>query len=124
MLMLRVHGGVARPAIGKTMERSDRELVPIIWMNLMNRRKTLTQKTGIAAIISIIAAAGSYYMSLTGSPIIGFILALVSVPLGILGLVLAASPRVSGGLMSIAAIALGGFGMIVAVMAMVGLILL
>jgi hypothetical protein len=85
--------------------------------------KDLRQKTGLAAICSIIAALGSYYMSFTGSFIIGFLLALVAVPLGILGLVMAASPRVSGGLISIAAIAFGGFGLIVAVLAMIGVII-
>jgi hypothetical protein len=85
--------------------------------------KDLRQKTGLAAIFSIIAALGSYYMSFTGSYIIGFLLALIAVPLGILGLVMAASPRVSGGLISIAAIVFGGFGLIVAVFAMIGVII-
>lgn len=84
----------------------------------------MRQKTGTAAILSIIAAFGSYYMSFTGSPIIGFILSLIAVPLGVLGLVMAASPRVRGGLLSIAAIILGGFGLIAAVMVMIGLIIL
>jgi hypothetical protein len=89
----------------------------------MQRTRELRQKTGTAAIISIIAAIGSYYMSFTGSPIVGFLLALLAVPLGILGLVMAASPRVRGGLVSIAAIVLGGFGLITAVLAMIGLII-
>jgi hypothetical protein len=82
----------------------------------------LNQKTGTTAILSIIAAVVSYYATLTGSPIVGFLLALVSIPLGITGMFKAASPRVSGGIISIFAIGMGAVGMIVAMLAVIGLI--
>lgn len=84
----------------------------------------MNQKTGIAAALSLICALTSYFATFSGNPLIGFLLALVSIPLGILGVFMAASPRVSGGIMSIFAIILGGFGLAIALMGMVGVILL
>jgi hypothetical protein len=83
----------------------------------------VNQKTGTIAILSIIAAFVSYYASLTGRPIVGFLLALASIPLGITGMFQAASPRVSGGIISIIAIGMGGVGVLVAVLVMIGLII-
>ncbi|MFA9479435.1 hypothetical protein ACERK3_14190 [Phycisphaerales bacterium AB-hyl4] len=80
------------------------------------------QRTGIAATISIIAAIGSYVTTCAGHPIWGFVLALVSIPLGVVGLVISASPRVTGGMISIAAIVLGGLGLIVAIFGMLGVL--
>ena len=84
----------------------------------------MNQKTGTAAILSILFAIGSFYASFTGSPFIGFLLALVAIPLGFFGALRAASPRVSGGIISIIAIILGGLGLLVAVLGVVGLIIL
>lgn len=81
------------------------------------------QRTGLAALVSIIAAVGSYITTCTGHPIWGLVLALVSVPLGVLGLVMAASPRVSGGMMSIAAIVLGAIGLVVAILGILGVMI-
>lgn len=82
----------------------------------------MDQRTGAAAAFSIIAAIGSYVATCTGHPIWGFVAALISLPLGLLGLFMAASPRVSGGVMSIIAIVLGLLGLIVAVLGMVGVL--
>lgn len=82
----------------------------------------MDQRTGIAAIVAIILAIGSYIATCTGHPIWGLIAALFSVPVGVIGLVMAASPRVSGGIMSIIAIVLGAIGLIVAILGLVGVI--
>lgn len=82
----------------------------------------IEQRTGIAAAISILAAVGSYILTCMGHPVWGLILALISVPAGIIGLVMAASPRVSGGILSIVAIILGAIGVLVAVLGIVGVI--
>jgi hypothetical protein len=81
------------------------------------------QKTGIFATIAIIAAIASFILTFTGSPILGLLAAILSVPLGIVGLIMAASPRVSGGMLSILAIILGILGLGVAILGMIGGIL-
>jgi hypothetical protein len=68
------------------------------------------QKTGIFAAIAIIAAIVSFVLTFTGSSVLGLLAAILSVPLGIVGLIMAASPRVSGGMLSILAIVLGMLG--------------
>jgi hypothetical protein len=80
-------------------------------------------KTGIAAILALVAAVGSYLLSFSGRPIWALFAAIISVPLGAVGLVMAASPRVSGGIMSIIAMVLGVGGVILAVLVLVGMIL-
>jgi len=55
------------------------------------------QKTGTLAVGAIIAAVLSFVLTFAGHPAFGFFSALISIPLGIIGLVVAASPRVGGG---------------------------
>jgi hypothetical protein len=81
------------------------------------------QKTGTAAILSIIAAIGSYFLTFSAHYVWGLLIAILSVIFGIVGVMMAASPRVSGGIISIIAIVLGGIGVLVAILAMVGAIL-
>jgi len=85
--------------------------------------KTRSQKTGTSATVSIIAAIGSYLLTFSGRPVYGLLAALLSLPLGVLGLVSAASPRVSGGILSIIAIVLGLIGLSVAILGMIGVII-
>ena len=73
------------------------------------------QKTGTLATAAILAAVLSFILSFTGHVLWGGISALISIPLGVLGFFMAASPRVGGGLMSIAAIILGVFAIGVAI---------
>lgn len=79
----------------------------------------MNQKTGMFATISIVAAIVSYLMTFNGHTVWGVLLALIAIPLGIGGFVMAASPRVSGGIMSIVAIIAAVFAIGVAVIAMV-----
>ena len=73
------------------------------------------QKTGTLATAAILAAVLSFILSFTGHVLWGGISALISIPLGVLGVFMAASPQVGGGLMSIAAIILGVFAIGVAI---------
>lgn len=77
------------------------------------------QRTGIAATLSIIASVGSYVLTCTGRPVWALVAAVLSIPLGIVGFVMAASPKVSGGILSIASIVLGALAAIVAIVGMV-----
>jgi hypothetical protein len=71
------------------------------------------------ATISIIAAIASYFFTFSGHTVWGVLAALISIPFGIGGFVMAASPRVSGGIMSIISILLGIFAIGVALIAMI-----
>jgi hypothetical protein len=81
------------------------------------------QNTGAAATISLIAAILSWVLTFSGRPIWGMVLGLISIPAGVIGLLMAASPRVSGGLLSIIAIVLGVLGLGLAVLGLIGVIL-
>lgn len=79
----------------------------------------MNQKTGTLAALSIIAAIASYFLTFNGHTVWGILAALISIPLGMGGFAMAASPRVSGGVMSIISILLGVFAIGIAVIAMV-----
>ncbi len=79
----------------------------------------MNQRTGIFATMAIIAAIVSYFLTFSGHKLIGVLAALLSIPLGISGFVMAASPRVSGGILSIIAIVAGVFAIGIAVVAMI-----
>lgn len=83
----------------------------------------MEQKTGTLATLAIIAAVASYVLTFSGHPLFGMLAALVSLPLGIFGLVRAASPRVGGGILSIVALILGVLAIGIAVLGIVGVIL-
>ena len=82
----------------------------------------MEQRTGIVAIASIVLALGSFVLTCTGNPIWGLVTALVSIPLGVAGLLISASPRVSGGMLSIGAIAVGALAVLVAILGIFGAI--
>jgi hypothetical protein len=65
------------------------------------------QKTGALATAAIIAAILGFILTFAGHPVFGLFSAIISIPLGIIGLMMAASPRVGGGLLSIVAMILG-----------------
>ena len=78
------------------------------------------QRTGIVAVIAIILAIGSYVLTFTGSPILGLLAAILGVGLGVVGLLISVSPKVTGGIMSIIAIVLSIFAIGLAVLGMIG----
>ena len=79
----------------------------------------MEQKTGTFATISIVAAIASYFLTFSGHTVYGVVAALISIPLAVGGFVMAASPRVSGGIISIIAIVLGVFAIGIALLAMI-----
>lgn len=82
----------------------------------------MDQRTGTAATLSILAAIASYLLTFTGHPFWGLISGIVSLPLGIFGMVIAASPRVSGGFISLMAIIIGAVAILIGLMGVIGVI--
>jgi hypothetical protein len=83
----------------------------------------MAQRTGMAATISIIAAIVSFFVVFSGHPFWGLLMAIGAVLLGVIGMIMAASARVRGGMISIAGIILGIIGSSVAILGIVGVIL-
>ncbi len=78
-----------------------------------------TAHFGLGAILAIGAAIASIACSITGRWAWGLGLGVASVPLGLVGLVQAVSPRIRGGFVSIFAVALGCVGIAVAVVVLI-----
>jgi hypothetical protein len=87
---------------------------------LQKRRDGMVQQTSLAATLAIVAAVGSYVLTFSGRPFLALLIALLSLPLGLAGLFMAASPRVKGGILSIAAMALGALAIVLSVLGMIG----
>ncbi len=83
----------------------------------------MDQRTGTSATMSIVAAVGSYMLTFTGHPLWGLMSGIVSLPLGFIGMIFAASPRVSGGILSLTAILLGAFAIVLSIMGIIGVII-
>jgi hypothetical protein len=82
----------------------------------------MDQRTGTAATASIVAAIGSFLLTFTGHPLLGLLAGIAALPLGIIGMVMAASPRVSGGILSLAAILIGAVAIAVGLLGVIGVI--
>jgi hypothetical protein len=80
----------------------------------------IEQRTGTAATLAIIAAIGGFILIFTGNPGWGLLVELVAGLLGAVGLFMAASPRVSGGLLSIAAMIIAVIGLGISVLGLIG----
>lgn len=78
------------------------------------------QQTGAAASLAIIAAIVGWIVLFAAYPGWSFLLNILAVVAGIIGLIMAASPRVSGGIASIVGIVLGAVGIILAILGMAG----
>lgn len=78
------------------------------------------QQTGAAATVAIIAAIVGWIVLFAARPGWSFLLNILAVIAGIIGLIMAASPRVSGGIASIIGIVLGAVGIILAIFGMAG----
>ena len=86
--------------------------------NNLGPRKSAPVKSA-ASIVAIIAAALSFYMSSQGREFVALLCELLAMGAGFLGFFRAASPRVSGGILSLSAIALGAIAIIIALIALV-----
>jgi hypothetical protein len=73
---------------------------------------------------AMLAAAFSYVAICTGNPGWGLLLAILSLPLGLVGLLWSASPRVSGGIMSIFAMLLGIVAAVLSILGLMGSLVL
>lgn len=83
---------------------------------------SVPQQTGTMATLAIIAAVGGFIATFAGHPVWGGIIELIALLLGVLGLLRAASPRVSGGVLSIVAIIAALLGLLLAVLVMLGML--
>ncbi|MGB3221447.1 MAG: hypothetical protein WBB23_01455 [Desulforhopalus sp.] len=81
------------------------------------------QKSGTVATVAIISAVISIFLTFTGSPIWGIVVALLAVVLGIIGVIVSASPKIGGGLISVLAILLGIVDLGIAVLGVIGVII-
>jgi hypothetical protein len=78
------------------------------------------QNVSMAAMVAIVAALGSFFLSCSGRGVFGLVAAIVGVIFGFLGFMRAASPRVRGGMISLAAIGLSVVALVPAILAMLG----
>ncbi len=81
------------------------------------------QKSGSVATIAIIAAIGSFVLTLTGHVVWGLIVALFTIVLGIIGIIISASPKIGGGLLSTLSIVLGVLDVGISVLGFIGVII-
>ena len=64
----------------------------------------------LPSFLAVVAAVGSFFVGAFG----GFVLALVAIVFGIIGLLLSLAPSVRGGFMSILCLIVAGIGIVVA----------
>ena len=83
----------------------------------------MNQKAGTAATIAIIAAIGSFVLTFSGSPVWGLVAAILAIVLGLVGVIISASPKIGGGLMSSFSVILGIFGVGLAILVLIGILL-
>jgi hypothetical protein len=76
------------------------------------------QRMGTSALLAVLASLGSMFLSCSGRPMWGLILAILSIPFGLVGFIRAASPEIKGGFASIISILVGVVGVAVALIAM------
>lgn len=67
-----------------------------------------------ASIVAIACAIGSFVLSSQAHVFWGFMTAIIAVLAGLVGFLRAASPRVSGGMISLASVVLGAIAMLYA----------
>jgi hypothetical protein len=82
------------------------------------------ERTGVAAGLAIVLAIGGVVLAVTGSPGWGVLAHVAAGLLGVIGLLMAASPRVSGGILSITAILISFFGLGLDVFILLGMLVL
>ncbi|MFZ0133963.1 MAG: hypothetical protein WAK95_15600 [Desulfobacterales bacterium] len=83
----------------------------------------MNQRQGTAATGSIISAIGSYFLTFSGHPIWGLFAGVIAVPLGVLGMIFAASPRVRGGIVSLLSIVFGAIAVVISILGIIGVII-
>jgi hypothetical protein len=82
----------------------------------------LDAKRGTAATVAIVLALACYLLLCSGHPVWALICSLTSIPAGLVGLAMAASPRVTGGILSLAAMLVGVVGVVLSILGIIGTI--
>ena len=82
--------------------------------------ETVRPKIGITATMALLAAIAGVLAVVTGNPGWGLVFAACAAVLGAIGLLISASPRMSGGMMSIVAIVIAVFGIGLSVLGVIG----
>ncbi len=80
----------------------------------------MPQQLTLSALLSILAAGGSFLIVCMGHPVWGLVAALISLPLGLLGVLQSSSPRLRGGFISVFAIILGVVGVLFSILGILG----
>jgi hypothetical protein len=93
-------------------------------MSILNQHRNYPPAVGTpvrstASVVAILCALGSFYLSGHHHQLFGFIAAIVAIAAGLLGGIRALSPRVAGGMLSIAAVALGVIAILYAILAVI-----
>ena len=78
------------------------------------------QQTSTAAILALFVAVVGVIMVFTGKPGWGMLLEVIAATLGAIGFFMAASPRISGGALSVFAILLAVVGIGLSVLGVIG----
>jgi hypothetical protein len=90
---------------------------------LIGHQLMADQKSGMVATIAVIAAIVSFFLTFSGDPVWGLIAALLAIVLGIIGVIVSASPKIGGGLISIFSILLGLVDVGISVLGIIGIII-
>jgi hypothetical protein len=86
----------------------------------MNTDKFAGEETGVAAILAVFSAVAGLIIVFAGKPGLGLLFEISAAVLGIIGMVMAVSPRANREVMSIIAIAIAVFGIGVSVLGVIG----
>ena len=86
----------------------------------MALEKTTGQQIGMTASLALLAAIAGVGAVFIGEPGWGLVFAVCAAVLGAAGFFMSASPRVSGGMMSIVAIVIAVFGIGLSVLGVIG----
>ena len=78
-----------------------------------------TPAKSLASIVAIISALVSFYLSSKGREFLALFAAFIAIGAGLVGGIRSLSPRVSGGILSIIAVALGVIAIVVALIALI-----
>ena len=116
------HAFWVRPSgtsIAKTILNKPREAGQLLLKGVLMPK----QKAGTVAIIAILSAISSLMLTLSGHPVAGLVAAFVAIITGFIGVVVSASPKIGGGLVSTLAIIAGVVDTAIAIIAILGVVL-
>lgn len=80
----------------------------------------MDQRTAVPAILAILLALGGFLATFSGHPAWGLILEILAIPLGVTGAVMAISPWVGGGLLSMISVVLAVIGALLSLLMLIG----